>query len=156
MRKFGWRRGVVCEKLCRRLQEFGKKSPGVQRVKTHGITLNSALCFKDNVYGIVKSCNYYIYEPYTKFVAVSHVTMATQLVAASLAQRWIIATLCCTEQQRNRSIGYSKYKTNWHVLSTVSDHGITISSIFCINFTGCRYGVGSPSRWQVYAALHLD
>ena len=33
LRKFGWRRGVVCEKLCRRLQEFGKKLPGVQRVK---------------------------------------------------------------------------------------------------------------------------
>ena len=32
LRKFGWRRGVVCEKLCRRLQEFGKKVPGVQRV----------------------------------------------------------------------------------------------------------------------------
>ena len=33
LRKFGWRRGVVCEKLCRRLQEVGKKLPGVQRVK---------------------------------------------------------------------------------------------------------------------------
>ena len=33
LRKFGWRRGVACEKLCRRLQEFGKKVPGVQRVK---------------------------------------------------------------------------------------------------------------------------
>ena len=32
LRKFGWRRGVVCEKLCRRLQEFGKKVPGVQMV----------------------------------------------------------------------------------------------------------------------------
>ena len=32
LRKFG--RGVVCEKLCRRLQEFDKKSPSVQRVKT--------------------------------------------------------------------------------------------------------------------------
>ena len=34
LRKFGWRRGVVCEKLCRRLQEFGKKVLGVQRVNT--------------------------------------------------------------------------------------------------------------------------
>ena len=29
----GRRRGVVCEKLSRRLQEFGKKLLGVQRVK---------------------------------------------------------------------------------------------------------------------------
>ena len=35
LRKFGWRRVLVCEKLCRRLQEFGKKLPGVQRVKHH-------------------------------------------------------------------------------------------------------------------------
>ena len=33
LRKFGWCRGVVCEKLCRRLQEFDKKLPGVQTVK---------------------------------------------------------------------------------------------------------------------------
>ena len=38
LRKFGWRRGVVCEKLCRRLQEFGKKVPGVQRVNNNTIT----------------------------------------------------------------------------------------------------------------------
>ena len=38
LRKFGWRRGVVCEKLCRRLQEFGKKVPGVQRVNVVLVT----------------------------------------------------------------------------------------------------------------------
>ena len=32
LRKISWRRGVVCEKLSRRLQEFGKKLLGVQRV----------------------------------------------------------------------------------------------------------------------------
>ena len=33
LRKMSWRRGVVCEKLSRRLQEFGKKLLGLQRVK---------------------------------------------------------------------------------------------------------------------------
>ena len=32
LRKMSWRQGVVCEKLSRRLQEFGKKLLGVQRV----------------------------------------------------------------------------------------------------------------------------
>ena len=32
LRKMSWRRGVVCEKLSRRLQKFGKKLLGVQRV----------------------------------------------------------------------------------------------------------------------------
>ena len=37
LRKLSRRRGVVCEKLSRRLQEFGKKLLGVQRVKDGGL-----------------------------------------------------------------------------------------------------------------------
>ena len=35
LRKMSWRRGVVCEKLSQRLQAFGKKLLGVQRVNSH-------------------------------------------------------------------------------------------------------------------------
>ena len=39
LRKMSWRRGVVCEKLSRRRQEFGKKLLGVQRVNVCCIML---------------------------------------------------------------------------------------------------------------------
>ena len=46
-----WRRGVVCEKLSRRLQEFGKKLLGVQRINISETVRASAkihgMAFKD-------------------------------------------------------------------------------------------------------------
>ena len=47
-------------------------------------------------------------------------------------------------------------KTNRHALSAMSGYGLIKSSICYVIFTGYRYGVGSPSRWQVYAVQHLD
>ena len=40
----------------------------------------------------------------------------------------------------NRLIVYSVCKRNWHVLSVMVGHGITVLSIF----TGCRYSAGLP------------
>ena len=59
LRQFGWRRGVVCEKLCRRLQEFGKKVPGVQRVNRHHPLRFSQSLFRFSIKQ-VKACSKYI------------------------------------------------------------------------------------------------
>ena len=97
-----------------------------------------------------------IHGPYAITVGVSHVMQPFQLHAVLLAQGWIITNPCCMALWRNCLISYILCKTNRHTLSTMWRHGITISLICDTTFTGCRYEVGSPSRWKVYATLHLD
>ena len=54
LRKMSWRR-VVCEKLSRRLQEFGKKLLGVQRVNTE---ILQALKFVNLVFYEIRKIEY--------------------------------------------------------------------------------------------------
>ena len=84
-----------------------------------------------------------IYGPYATSVAVSQVTQPTQFMQHcrhkdELLQ--LLAVPCSSEITQSASV----CKTKWQALSTMSGHEITMSPIYCMIFTGCQYGVGSP------------
>ena len=87
-----------------------------------------------------------LYVLYVTSIAISYVTLTTQMHAASLNQGCIIVTPCCMVLRRNRLIGYSVCRTNWHASSRNVGTWITMSSVCCAIFTSCRYEAGSPFK----------
>ena len=135
-------RHAIINQSCRILHQR------VRKLKTLGVTLDSALTFEDHINGVVCSCNLHIR-------ALGHIRRHLMRGVANTLACSIVGTRIdyCNFLFYGASEKYiNKLQRLQNKLARiVTNTGLRAYHllIFCASCTGCLFGVGYPFKWQL-------